>query len=282
MLFVARAAVEGPTTLAETLDALTRGGFTGGFELSACPEARAPASKRLLAAWEGRLMATGQAFDPPEAPRWRWALGDRDERRRWGLEAAETIRRAAALGGPWPYGLQPGPWRAPWQQGAMSPDARVALDRWLLAFEPLAALAENRGLRLALDFPADARHPLADPERTGAFLRRLAAPNVGVYWRLGAALEAAHARRQEPALWAAALAPRVLAVGIGRAGGAPGLPPDGAGEWEALPDAVGGEPLPWILEARGLGLDAGAREELEARRLVWGLAARDKHSLSTS
>lgn len=279
MLFVARAAVGGALSLEETLEALARL-EAPGFELSGEPGALTPRGARALSAWEGRLCGAGQAFDEPTAPRWRWALGDRDDRRAWGQAAGETLRRAADLG-PWPYALEPGPWRAPFQRGRAEPEAqaRQALDRYLLAFEPLAALAQARGLALALTVPEDPSHPLADPERAGAFLRRLAAPNLGLRWSVGGGLALAHARRAEPALWAAVAAPHVVQIALRRAGDRAGLPAEGAGEWEALPSAPR---APWILEAPGTGLDPGALAEAASRQAAFAASARDNHSLSSS
>lgn len=207
------------------------------------------------------LLLHHACFAGTDQPYWNLAAGDEDMRRRAVEGACETMREAAALGGPF-YSVHPGyaleltvgADRKP--VGAEISRSR-ALDQLCRSLDRLAGLADDLGLPLLIENRPGARGSVPlwqEPAEIHQTLDRVGAPPLGLLLDVGHLLLSCWARNWEPEPVVEELKGRVRAIEVSRNDGVRDLhqlPKEDGIEVE-LARLAGGLSVPVILEARNL------------------------------
>lgn len=211
------------------------------------------------------LLLHHACFAPADQPYWNLAAGDEDMRRRAVEGASETMREAAALGGPF-YSVHPG-YALELTVGADRKPVGVetsrsrALDQLCRSLDRLAELADDLGIALLVENRPGARGTLPmwqEPAEIHQTLDRVGAPPLGLLLDVGHLLLSCRARHWEPEPVVEELKGRVRAIEISRNDGGRDLhqlPKEDGIELE-LAKLAGGLSVPVILEARNLETSA--------------------------
>jgi sugar phosphate isomerase/epimerase len=216
------------------------------------------------------LLLHHACFEPSNEPYWNLASGDESLRKQAVDRAAETMRQAAALGGPF-YSLHPGfaleltvgPDRRP--VGAEQARSK-ALDQLCRSLDRLASLADDLAIELLLENRPGGRTavPLwTEPTEIHQTLDRLGAPPLGLLLDVGHLLLSCRARNWEPEPVVEELKGRVRAIEVSRNDGVRDLHqlPKEDGIELSLAKLAGGLSVPVVLEAR----------ELEEQAVRWAI-----------